>query len=83
MGFSEIVRDTLLLMPAFAAIIENIPQGVTDAIGVAHVEYVRPNLATADAQKQWRIVRDWIGVFFRDQFEVAPASFITRIKPRK
>ena len=80
--FDETVQNALLLMPAFAAIIEKIPQGVTDAIGVAHVKDARPDLAASDAQAQWRIVRDWIGAFFPD-FEVAPESFITRLKPRQ
>jgi hypothetical protein len=30
---------------------------------------------------QWKVVRDWIGVFFPDKFEVAPSSFILR--PRR
>ena len=80
--FNAVVRDTLLLMPAFAQIIAKVPQGVTDASGVALIQKARPDLTGQDAREQWRIVRDWIGVFFQDQFEVAPASFITRLKPR-
>ena len=34
------------------------------------------------ATHQWRIIRDWIAVFFEDQFEVAPESFVTRLRPR-
>ena len=41
----------------------------------------RPELESQDAERQWRIVRDWITVFFADKFEVAPESFITRLKP--
>ena len=81
--FNAVVQDTLLLMPVFAAIIAKIPQGVTDTSGVELIKEARPNLTGQDAQKQWDIVRDWIEVFFRDQFEVAPASFITRLKPRQ
>jgi len=82
MKFSAVVQDTLLLMPAFARIIDQVPQGVIDDGGIALVEEARPDLVGQDAREQWRIVRDWIGVFFRDQFEVAPASFITRLRPR-
>jgi hypothetical protein len=80
--FNEAVRDTLLLMPAFKRIIDRIPQGLTDSGGVALVGEFRPDLLKADAAVQWRIVRDWIAEFFQDQFEVAPESFITRLRPR-
>ncbi len=79
--FNAIVRDTLLLMPTFARIIDKVPQGITDASGVGLVEDARPDLVGQDARVQWRIIRDWIGVFFRDQFEVAPDSFVTRLRP--
>lgn len=81
--FESAVQDTLLFMPAFARIIGVVPQGLTDTRGVAHIQESRPDLTAEDAQKQWRIVRDWIGVFFRDQFEIAPNSFITRLRSRQ
>ena len=59
-----------------------IPQGLTDSGGIALVGELRPDLPKADAAVQWRIVRDWIAEFFEDQFEVAPESFITRLRPR-
>lgn len=80
--FAEAVRETLLLMPAFKRIVDRIPQGLTDSGGVALVAEVRPDLPKTDAAVQWRLVRDWIAEFFQDQFEVAPESFITRLKPR-
>ena len=80
--FNEAVRETLLLMPAFKRIIDRIPQGLTDSGGVALVGEFRPDLLKADAAVQWRIVRDWIAEFFQDQFEIAPESFITRLRPR-
>ena len=73
--FSGRIRNTLLLMPAFAGIIEEVPQGLTDADGIAHVEEARPDFAGSDAQEQWRIVRDWIGVFF--------SATILRWRPRR
>ena len=80
--FEEMIRCTLLLMPAFHKVFERIPSGLTDASGVAFVREVRADLVEQDARKQWRIVRDWIHVFFRDRFEVAPESFVVRIRPR-
>ena len=81
--FEAAVQRTLLFMPAFSQIIEKVPQGLTDASGVARIEESRSDLVVQDAQKQWHIVRDWIGVFFRDRFEVAPESFVTRLKSRR
>ncbi len=80
MTFKDNVRNTLLLMPAFARIIEDVPQSLTDAEGTARVEEARPDLDEQDAREQWRIVRDWIESFFGDMFEVAPASFVTRLR---
>jgi hypothetical protein len=80
--FEESVRETLHLMPAFRRIIDHIPQGLTDANGTALILEVRPGFNQADAALQWRIVRDWISEFFREVFEVAPESFVTRLRPR-
>ena len=81
--FKISVRNTLCFMSAVAQIIDDVPQGLTDVDGSARIEESRPDLIGPDAQEQWRIVRDWLGVFFKDKFEVAPASFITRLKPRQ
>jgi len=80
--FKEAVCDTLLLMPAFERIIDRIPQRLTDSDGIALIAEVRPDLDQSSTEHQWRIVRDWISKFFRDKFEVAPESFITRLRPR-
>ena len=80
--FEAAVQNTLLLMPAFGRIIEEVPQGLTDARGAIRVKESRPELERQDVERQWRIVRDWISVFFADRFEVAPESFVTRLKPR-
>lgn len=80
--FEEAVRDTLLLMPAFRRIIDRIPQGLTDAAGTTLVLEACPRLSQSNAALQWRIVRDWISEFFQHEFEVAPESFVTRLRPR-
>ena len=81
-AFNEVVRDTLRVMPAVGRVLEEVPRGVTDSRGIALVEEGRPGLAAEDASKQWRIVRDWIGVFFANDFGVAPASYVTRLRTR-
>ena len=81
-GFSVSVQDNLMLMPAFAQIIETVPTGITDELGRDLIANTRPDLDDTDVSQQWRIVRDWIHVFFSDRFEVAPDSYVTRLKPR-
>ena len=81
-GFTVSVQDNLMHMPAFAHIIKMIPTGITDELGRDLIAKTRPDLDENDVHQQWRIVRDWIRVFFSDRFEVAPESYVTRLKPR-
>ena len=81
--FSSSVQDTLQIMPAIANIIEMVPNGITDEFGRGLIADARPDLEDIDVHEQWRIVRDWIHVFFKDRFEVAPDSYITRLKTTK
>ena len=80
--FAVSIQDNLLIMPAFARIIDIVPQGLTDESGRDLIADARPDLEDLDVHEQWRIVRDWIRVFFNDRFEVAPESYVTRLKPR-
>lgn len=81
--FSVSIQDSLLIMPAFARIVEIVPQGITDESGIDLIAKERPELDDVDVPDQWRIVRDWIRVFFGDRFEVAPESYIIRLKQRQ
>ena len=79
-AFIEAVRDAVQRVPSMSRILSEVPRGVTDSRGIAFVEELRPGLSGVDAAKQWGILRDWIGVFFAHEFEVAPESFVTRLK---
>lgn len=79
-AFVEAVRDAVGRIPSMERILSEVPRGVTDSRGVALVEESRPGLPGVDAAKQWEILRDWISVFFAHEFEVAPESFVTRLK---
>ncbi len=81
--FGEAVRENLLLMPAIQRIVSRIPQGLTDEVGATLVSEIRPDLSESDIILQWRIVRDWISEFFGDEFEVAPESFVIRLRHGK
>ena len=78
--FEKAVRDILVLMPAFRDILNLVPKGLTDADGALMVGRVHSKLTKEQQHMQWRIVRDWIGTFFSDQFEVAAQSFVVRLR---
>ena len=79
--FIAYIRSALIQIPSFKVILDKIPAGITDDRGQELVRSIRDDLKPAYAQKQWKIIRDWISVFFEDQFEVAPQDFIVRLKP--
>ena len=87
-GLSEVefkasVRNTLYRMPAVSRVLDDVSQGLTDSKGIVLIKESRQDMSGTIAQEQWRILRDWIGVFFDQKFEVAPESFIIRLKSRQ
>ena len=80
--FRHYIRDALRQIPSIQRILDNIPAGMTDAQGEGLVQDLRQDLPPSDVKKQWSIVRDWIDVFFQDQFEVAAQNYIVRLKSR-
>ena len=80
--FLEAVAATLRRIPSIARILEEVPGVIRDNRGVELVEGADPTATPENAALQWRIMRDWIEVFFADEVEVAPDSFVTRLKPR-
>ena len=80
--FAAYVGGSLSQIPSFQRILTGIPSGTTDSQGVEIIGALRQDLSQTDAKKQWSIVREWIGLFFQHQFEVAPQSYVVRLKPR-
>ena len=81
-AFRHYIRNALWQIPSIQNILEKIPAGMTDAQGKEIVQGLRQDLPLADVTKQWSIIRDWIDVFFKDQFEVAAQSYVVRLKSR-
>ena len=81
-AFGRYIGATLRQIPSIQKILDAIPGGMRDDQGERIVQELRQNIDPSDAKKQWSIVRDWIHVFFGDQFEVAPESFVVRLKSR-
>ena len=80
--FTHYAVEALSRIPSFQRFLESVPAGLTDALGEQIVAHLRADLEETDIRKHWHIVREWISVFFQDTFEVAPQSFIVRLKPR-
>lgn len=79
-AFTNCINASLYQMPCFQRIIERIPGRLGDAEGTAMIAELRPDLQQSDVERQWRIVRDWISTFFQDRFEVAPDSYVVRLR---
>lgn len=78
--FKSHVGNTLLSIPSIEHFINRISGKLTDDMARAILAELRPDLTGNDLRKQWEIMRDWISVFFSDRFEVAPESFVVRLK---
>lgn len=79
--FNSFVAETIQDLPAFQKILSKVPQRVSDADGEQLISEIRDDLSQPECKKQWNIVRDWIRVFLASQIEVAPESFVVRLKP--
>jgi hypothetical protein len=79
-GFESVVRERLLAMPAMQQIIAKVPGRLSDSSAQQLVSGFRPDLEEQDIKYLWQIVREWIGVFFRREYEIAPESFVVRLR---
>ena len=79
--FTTCVRDAVARISSFQRFLDKIPAGLTDVQGQEITARLRNELDETDARKHWHIVRESIGVFFQDSFEVATQSYIVRLKP--
>ena len=78
--FKQYISTALAGFPAFSLFLERISAKLTDHDAIEIMQDVRPGWEKRDLVKQWEILRDWIRVFYADQFEVAPESFVVRVK---
>lgn len=79
-SFKKVIEQTLEQFPGFQAVLSRVPGKLSDADAIELIKTLRPDYTDSDAAKQWQIARDWIQVFFSDRFEVAPESFVVRIR---
>jgi hypothetical protein len=78
--FYQYVSKVIVDFPSIQKIISRIPSRLNDSDAVSIVQQLRPDMNQASAFKQWTIIRDWIDTFLGDLYEVAPDSFVVRLK---
>lgn len=78
--FKDYIANAIREFPSLAKILERIPGRLSDGDAIDLVQVLHPDLSADLAKKQWTIIRDWIDVFLSDQYEVAPQSFVVRLK---
>jgi hypothetical protein len=79
--FVSYIGETIQRLPAFQQVVSKVPERVNDAHGQRIISEIRSDLSSSECNKQWIIVRDWISIFLSERIEVAPESFVVRLKP--
>ena len=79
-AFREQVAERFSTMPAIATILTAAQSDLSDG---AAAELVEAMVGSSDmrATARWQIVRDWLTYFLRDKYEIAPQSYVTRLRP--
>lgn len=78
--FKTAVAGKFSTMAAIETILEAARSDVTDAAGADLVRTLAPG-GVMSVETHWQIVREWLTYFLRDKYEIAPQSFITRLRP--
>lgn len=81
-AFKKAIEQRLEQFPGFQSVLGRVPGKLSDADAIEVIKTLRPDYTSADLAKQWQIVRDWIQFFFSERFEVAPESFVVRLRNR-
>lgn len=79
-AFRTKVAERFSTMPAVRAILDAAQNDLSDAVAADLI----PTLVEASDMGpavRWQIVREWLTYFLRDKYEIAPQSFVTRLRP--
>lgn len=79
-AFRQAVAASFERMPAVQRILAAAADDLRDADG-AEIIHQMPVARDLDAEQKWLIVREWMTSFLGDRYEIAPASFVVRLKP--
>lgn len=79
-AFRSQVAYRFTRMPAIAGILDAVRGDLTDSEAADLVRALMGD-ALMSASARWGIVRDWLTFFLSDTYEIAPQSFVTRLRP--
>lgn len=79
-NFCQAVAAAFERMPAVQRLLAAAADDLRDADGADLIRQM-PITKDLDAEQQWLIVREWMTNFLGDRYEIAPASFVVRLKP--
>lgn len=79
-AFRQAVAEAFRRMPAVQRLLNAAANDLRDSDGVDIIRQM-PVARDLDAEQQWLIVREWMTSFLSDCYEIAPASFVVRLKP--
>lgn len=78
--FRDQVAERFSTMPAVATILTAAQSDLSDVVAVDLIETL-VGTSEMSATARWQIVRDWLTYFLRDKYEIAPQSYVTRLRP--
>jgi hypothetical protein len=78
--FRRAISDAFERMPAVQRLLAAAADDLPDTDGADIIRQM-PVARDLDAEQQWLIVREWMTSFLSDRYEIAPASFVVRLKP--
>jgi phosphatidylserine/phosphatidylglycerophosphate/cardiolipin synthase-like enzyme len=79
-AFRAQVAERFSTMPAVVRILSAAQSDLTDAAAADLIQSIAPEAEMSPAAR-WQIVREWLTYFLRDRYEIAPQSFVTRLRP--
>jgi hypothetical protein len=79
-AFRSQVADRLSTMPAVSRLLSEAKNDLSDSVAVQLIETLVEH-ADMSATARWQVVRDWLTYFLRETVEIAPQTFVTRLRP--
>ncbi len=79
-AFRAEVADRFSTMPAIVTILAAAQSDLTDASAAGLIQTMGEDVGMTPVAR-WQIVREWLTYFLRDKYEIAPQSFVTRLRP--
>jgi PLD-like domain len=79
-SFHRRVAEQFSSMPAIKTILAAAQKDLTDTAAVELIESFIDETEMSHAAR-WQIVREWLTFFMPDEYEIAPHSFVTRVRP--